>query len=236
MEIIAHTATIPKNIKSLTTLLENDYYSKIELDFVLTKDYIPIWSHNTKVDGINIKNKCANELGSLITLDKVLEIVNNKKRILIEIKSPRKDDEFYYKIIEILKKLNDIKNIQIQSFDPIFIIELLKHRQSFPNIEIGLIVNSFKTFNYRNKDITKLKTIDFISLSSGLFELPIVGKDYLIYRDLFPHAKQYAWTWDALYKESEKRIDNYVRCMEDGIITLNPQLVKKVIRNNKRRI
>lgn len=234
MEVIAHTAIIKKDKEGLTALLENNLYTKIELDFVLTKDYIPVWSHDTKIDGLNIKDKSAKELKFLLTLDEVLEIVNNKKKLLIEIKFPRKDKEFNCKMIEILKKINNIKDIQIQSFDPIFITELLKHRELFPDIEIGLIINFFKTFNYRKKDITKLKDIDFISLSSELFEFPIVGKDYLIYRKLFSHAKEYAWTWDAVYKDREKRIKNYIECGADGIITLNPQLVKRIIKDSKR--
>lgn len=109
MEVIAHTATIQKNKDSLNTLLKNDLYEKLELDFVLTSDYIPVWSHDIKVNGLNIKDSSAKQLNFLLTLDEVLQIVNNKKKILIEIKSPRRDKKFYSKIIKILKRLNSIK-------------------------------------------------------------------------------------------------------------------------------
>ena len=62
-------------------------------------------------------------------------------------------------------------------------------------------------------------------LASELYEWPIVGEDYKLYRDLFLNSKQYAWTWDLVYKETDKRLNNYIDKKVDGIITLAPELI-----------
>lgn len=96
-------------------------------------------------------------------------------------------------------------------------------------LDVGLIINLFKTFHYRNSFPDHLKKIDFISLSNELFEWPVVGDDYLKYREMLPDILEYAWSWDAVYQEGEDRIYNYLDCGVDGIITKSPQLVKTCI-------
>ena len=45
MEIILHTADISKNMKSLNSALSSNV-NAVELDFVMTKDGIPVWTHD----------------------------------------------------------------------------------------------------------------------------------------------------------------------------------------------
>ena len=70
----------------------------------------------------------------------------------------------------------------------------------------------------------------FVSLSNELFEWPIVGEDYQMYRNMLNGIKQYAWSWDAVYEETEKRISNYILKGVDGIITSKPELVRKLVK------
>ena len=65
------------------------------------------------------------------------------------------------------------------------------------------------------------------NIFSELFEWPFVGKDFELYRKNIPKAKQYAWTWDMVYKEHKKRLENYINNNVDGIITLS-QDIKKI--------
>ena len=53
-----------------------------------------------------------------------------------------------------------------------------------------------------------------------------MGEDYQIYRKQLPSVRQYAWSWDAIYQETEERILNYIAKGVDGIATSNPTLVK----------
>lgn len=219
MEIIAHTALVNKTEDSLNQLLNNELYDKIELDFI-QKGPKFIWQHNqfSKYDD------------KALTIDEVLEISNHRKPLLIEMKGsiPKTYDE-YKALIKTLELLNIYDDIQVQRFNQLLIQMLLENRCNFNNIEIGLIINFFKTFIYRNGNVGILQDSDFISLSSELYEYPIVGKDNMLYREIFKRAKIYAWAWDFLYKENESRTLKYIENNADGIITGDPLLVKKLI-------
>lgn len=89
-----------------------------------------------------------------------------------------------------------------------------------------MIINLFKTFSYRKGFPDQYKEVSFLALSNELFEWPIVGEDYQIYRKQLPSVRQYAWSWDAIYQETEERILNYIAKGVDGIATSNPTLVK----------
>ncbi len=236
MEFIAHTAAINKDEDTLKKLIENDYFDKIELDFIPTKDNILIWSHSNMIGSLKIntasykeiKIEANNNAKKIYTLNEILEIVDNKKALLLEIKHFINIKRGYFDILNILKQIESTKNvIQIQSFNQYLIKYLLDNKKELFNIEIGLIINLFKTFLYRNNSLEEWKNLDFIALSSELFEWPFVGKDFELYRKNIPKAKQYAWTWDLVYKEHKKRLENYINNNVDGIITLS-QDIKKI--------
>lgn len=72
--------------------------------------------------------------------------------------------------------------------------------------------------------------MDFVSLSSELWEKDKVQDDYKRYRELFPNAREYAWTWEKIYQENDTRIKNYMAKGADGIITSDPALVRALYR------
>lgn len=226
MEIIAHTALTAKTKEGLENLIADDRFSKIELDFIPTKDTTLVWAHGLKKDNQKLNQTNYKDLSNVLTLDDVLEIVNNRKKLLIEIKH---FIDYKQKSEELLKKLEQLRytkdNVQIQSFNQHIIKFLLQNKENLKNVEIGLIINLFKTFNYRKGNIEGLENVDFVSLASELYEWPVVGEDYKLYRDLFLNSKQYAWTWDLVYKEIDKRLNNYIDKKVDGIITLAPELI-----------
>lgn len=76
----------------------------------------------------------------------------------------------------------------------------------------------------------ELRELDFLALSSELWEWPLVGSDYKLYRYLFSNVKQYAWSWYAVYSETKQRINNYIIKGADGIETKEPQLVRTLLK------
>lgn len=231
MEIIGHTASLDKNKEALRQIVKNPHYSKLELDFIPTKDNVLVWSHSNFLNGNIVNSSNYNTLkkknSQLLTLEDVLEEINEKKAILIEIKfalNASKNIDEFIKRLKILTKYNN--DVEVQSFNQDLIELLLINKDNLANIHFGLIINIFKTFLYNKHNIEKYNGIDFLALSSELFEWSIFKDAHLKYRELFPDAKQYAWTWDALYKENEERLNNFVNKNVDGIITSNPLLVK----------
>lgn len=230
MDIICHTASMIPSIENLNVLKNNPLYTRIELDFRYTKDYHLVWSHSNMLHSKRISDSRLSELEEAISLTDVLECLNHKKDILIEIKDPPKKVILDYTILT--QSLDCLryyqKNVQLESFNQELINRILCLQEvgSFDFLDVGLIINLFKTFRYRNRFPDNLKKIDFISLSNELFEWLMVGEDYLRYRKMLPNVLEYAWSWDAVYQENEGRIRHYLDCGVDGIITIKPQLVK----------
>lgn len=228
MEIIGHTSSINKNKNALQHFLIAYPSKKVEMDFILTKDGKLVWTHDLVVDGEIVNRSLYSKVNHLLTLEEVLEILNNEIQLLMDIKYFRNSQ--LDNLMRELTILNNCQSISIQSFNANLIRSLLKLREEIPGVDIGLIINLFKTFYYRNGSIKRLEQIDFLSLSSELWEWKNVGEDYKRYRELFPNSKLYAWTWDALYHESGDRIKNYINKQADGIITTEPALVRALQR------
>ena len=136
----------------------------------------------------------------------------------------------------LLKILADLsycqKPVEISSFNEHLIADLLLYQKNheLDYAELGLIVNLFKDIKYRVDFPWECKDISFVSIFNELLEWPIVGSSYQFYRDLLPNVRKYAWSWDAIYTETEKRIHNYISSGVEGIITAKPELVRKLMK------
>ena len=235
MDIIAHTASVHPSKEALRELRDNPDYTKLELDCHFTKDFELIWNHEFNVNGNLIMASHYHDLKGVLTLEDVLAILEGAKDFLIEIKSYPK--EIQRKSSLLLKRLAVLtyypKRIELESFHENFIGFLLKLQENgeISFLDLGLIINLFKTFKYRYYFPNQYQNIKFIALSNELFEWPLVGKDYQIYRKQLPEVRQYAWSWEAVYHETEARILNYLDKGVDEIATSNPMLVKKLIKS-----
>ena len=95
MDIIAHTASVHQSKEALKELRDNPDYTKLELDFRLTKDNELVWSHSNKINGRLISNTNYRNLGSVLILEDVLEVLDHIKPILIEIKGKPNERQIY---------------------------------------------------------------------------------------------------------------------------------------------
>ena len=166
---------IPEN--SLTAFKKALKYNySIELDIQLTKDNIPVVFHDKnlkRMTGLdkNLEDTTFNEIKELKllntkeyipTLDEVLDLVNNKVLLDIEVKGTKKIKE----ITNILKdKLSNYSNFVLKSFDPRIVRSLKKNI----NTEVGyLIGNEHKIMS--NILIIKYSKADFLSISKKLLK------------------------------------------------------------------
>ena len=167
---------IPENsLSSFKKALKYNY--SIELDVQLTKDNILIVFHDanlkrmTGVDKLvkdsnyeEIKElKLLNTKEYIPTLDEVLNLVNNKVLLDIEVKDTKKIKE----ITSILKdKLSNYNNYVLKSFNP-KIVRYLKN--NINNTEVGYLIDSKHKFLYSNL-IIKYSKADFLSISKKLLK------------------------------------------------------------------
>ena len=218
MEIIYHTADMNKDILTL----ENVFHSGIqtvELDFVMSKDGIPVWTHNilpTQVLNYNSKT-----IKDYLTLYDVLDLNNHRCKLMLDLKYISKNILNSKEFSKLLNYLNQYDDIQIQSLDLSLINKI-----DYSNIEVGLIINVLSKWYINNK--MKLPDLDFMSISSELWE----RKNGIFIEkcnELYPKVKKYGWTWSTR-EEDEDRINNFINKEADGIITSNPKLVKQLIK------
>ena len=163
----------PENsIASFKKALKYNY--SIELDIQLTKDNILVVFHDSnlkRMTGIDklIEETNYNELKELKllntnehipTLDEVLELIDNKVLLDIEVKSTKRIKE----ITNILKdKLSNYNNYVLKSFNPRIVRSLKKNI----NTEVGyLIGNEHKLLS--NILVIKYSKADFLSISKKL--------------------------------------------------------------------
>lgn len=231
MEIIGHTANINKTSNALQHFLIANPCDTIEMDFRLTKDNVLVWTHNRLVNGKDVSKSGYKEL-KLLTIDEVLEILNGDIALLLHLKGvngvKRKNFDKLLRTLEILKEYPFIS--EIESINPDLIKMFLAYKEEISYMDIGLIINLFTTYRYRKGKIEGLEKVDFVSLSSELWEKDKVQDDYKRYRELFPNAREYAWTWEKIYQENDTRIKNYMAKGADGIITSDPALVRALYR------
>jgi len=231
MNIIGHTSHLNKNKDALQHFLISSSSDTVEMDFRLTQDGELVWHHNGVYNGNIISRSKYKDL-KLLTLDDVLEILSGDIALLLHLKGVRgvnnKNIDKLLKALEILKDYPLYTELESISAD--FIRRILTYKDDLSYLDIGLIINLFTTFKYRKGNIGGLEKVDFISLSSELWEKGIVQDDYKCYRELFPNVREYAWTWEALYSENEERLKNYMAKGADGIITSDVALVRALNR------
>ena len=177
-----HTSNIIENTLPAFIKAMNKGYI-IELDIHILKDDTIVIYHDfdlKRLTGVNkiiekitypqlskikIKNKY-----QIPTLLQVMNIINGKVPLLIEIKTIENNPKFYKKIIELLSNYKGL--FAIQSINPFVIEWFYKHKNDYP---IGLII--FNDLNYKIlKKYTKM--IDFISIYKK--HLPFKSKKIVI--------------------------------------------------------
>ena len=166
---------IPENsIASFKKALKYNY--SIELDVQLTKDNVLVVFHDNnlkRMTGLDklitdtnyeeLKTlKLLNTKESIPTLDEVLNLINNKVLLDIEVKDTKKIKE----ITNILKdKLKNYNNYVLKSFNPRIVRNLKKNI----NTEVGYLIDSKHKFLYSNL-IIKYSNADFLSISKKLLK------------------------------------------------------------------
>lgn len=225
-EIIYHTANETNNEKNYLNILDKDT-DYIELDIVFTKDLEPIWTHDMLPT--KLLNSDNNQLKNNLSLYDIIDLTGYKKELLLDFKYIDNSIIREEKLKKVLDYINEYDEVMIQSTNKDFINYLITKK--YPNINKGLIINYFSSFGINKNNIGNLKNVDFISLASEIWEL--YRGDFLNKtKQIFPNSKKYAWTWEMLYDESTKRLQNYIDKSADAIITNKIDEVKRLIKKN----
>lgn len=224
--IIAHRGIfdnkiVPENsIKAFKEAISNNYI--IELDVHLTKDEKVVVFHDdtlkrmTNKNG-NIKDYTFEELRKTKLLDtnytipsliEVLELVNGKVPLLIELKYDVKRHKLEKKLIELLDKYNG--KFAIQSFSPSIVRYFKVNRKNYIR---GLLVSSRRD-NVLEKISNSMVFIpyckpDFLSVDKVLYNNPKVRK--------FKN-KKLVLAWTIKSKEDVKK---YKDCFDNIICNIN---------------
>lgn len=135
-----HTKDIPENsLSAFENALKNNYAIELDVQFTKDKEVVVFHDENLKrmtndtrnIEDVNydeLKNLRLGNTNEIIpTLEEVLELVDSKVAILIEIKDSKDYIELSEKTYEILKGYEG--NYAIQSFNP-FILEWYKNNAS----------------------------------------------------------------------------------------------------------
>ena len=135
-----HTKDIPENsLSAFENALKNNYAIELDVQFTKDKEVVVFHDENLKritndtrnIEDVNydeLKNLRLGNTNEIIpTLEEVLELVDSKVAILIEIKDCKDYIELSEKTYEILKGYEG--NYAIQSFNP-FILEWYKNNAS----------------------------------------------------------------------------------------------------------
>ena len=176
MKIIAHRGNdgIHKenSLEAIINSLNNKYIDGVEIDVRLTKDNKLILNHDPFYNGYCISHTNSIKLQKLglNTLDEVLNNINSKKIIMIEVKL---DDKQIKKMTKILNKTMSKYNLNyyICSFNYKFLCNLKTHLQ----IKKGLIISSKINTKYINNKF------DFNSIN-------------ILYNKKTPHKETFRWT------------------------------------------
>ena len=173
---------IPENsMKAFKKSLKYNY--PIELDVQLTKDNILVVFHDDnlfRMTGVNKiledltfeeirKLKLLNTNEYIPTQDEVLNLVNNKVLLDIEVKNTKR----FKLLCDLLKdKLANYDNYILKSFNPRIVRYLKKNN---PNIEVGyLLSDKYKYLS--NSLLIKYSKADFLSISKKLLKLKKFSK------------------------------------------------------------
>lgn len=228
MELIYHTADTEKNLLSLVKLFDSDLET-IELDFVLSKDGVPVWTHD--IYPTTFQDSTSDSLKDCFTIYDVLNLNDKHHKLMLDFKYiPKKylNSDSFNKLLQHLNNYDISGGMQIHTLDLAFLEKLANGIH--PNLEPGLIINFLSKGFINNLHIPRIPNIEFMSISSELWER--YNGSYIKKCDsLYPNIKKYAWTWDTRI-EDEDRINNFINKGADGIITGSPNLVKRLIKKN----
>lgn len=201
-----HTTEAPENtLLSFINAMECGY--TIELDIHILKDDTIVVYHDYNLKRLTNVNKIIESLTypqlsklkinkkyQIPTLKKVMNIINGKVPLLIEVKTLETNVVFFNKIIELLDNYNG--PFALQSINPLVIEWFYKNRRKYP---LGLII--YNKLNYKLLKRYK-KMIDFIAINKK--HLPLKSKKIVI-----------GWTIKSI-----KELEHYI-VLADNLIVEN---------------
>ena len=131
-----------------------DHGFAIELDLRMLKDGTIVAFHdnnikrmcgvNAKVSGLTKKDlpyfNLNHSAQHIPTLKEILDLVDNKTPLMIELKPEKNRKQFAEAVYKILKKYNG--RFAVKSFDPRIMVWFRKHA---PKFTLGMISSNFKT-------------------------------------------------------------------------------------------
>lgn len=187
-----HTKDIPENsLSAFENALKNNYAIELDVQFTKDKEVVVFHDENLKrmtndtrnIEDVNydeLKNLRLDNTNEIIpTLEEVLELVDSKVAILIEIKDCKDYIELSEKTYEILKGYEG--NYAIQSFNP-FILEWYKNNAS--EVVRGQLSGTFtegsESLNSFEKFVLKNMLLNFKSKPNYIgYELEGIPKSKL---------------------------------------------------------
>lgn len=190
MNIIAHRGNDSTNkensLKAIINSLKKDYIDGVEFDIRLTKDKKFILNHDPFYKHYYIKNTNSKTLikHGLDTLEDVLNMINNNKIIIIEVKEDNNIKKTSKYLNRVLRKYN--LNFYICSFNYNFINYFNKKY----NYKCGLIIG---------KNINKNNIIN--NLTFNLLSYKYKGK--------IPNKETFYWTINNP-KDIKNKIENII--------------------------
>lgn len=208
-DVIAHRGifdnkSVPENsIKSFTKALDKKY--TIELDIHLTKDNEIVVFHDDTLERMtnkkgNVKDFTLKELNKTKLLNtnytipsfrEVLNLIDGKVGLLIELKSDVKRHKLEKKLIEELSNYNG--EFAVQSFNPFTVIYFRFHKKDYIR---GLLVGK----NKKVLNLLPLMKPDFLSVNKKL-------KDHIKIINYRKHKPVFAWTIEK--EERDKYKDSF---------------------------
>ena len=216
---------VPENsIKSFKNAINKKY--AIEFDVHLTKDKKIVVFHDMDLDRMTNKKGPIKELSlselqkiklldteyTIPSLDEVLELIDGKVPILIEIKYDVKGFELPRLLLERLKKYNG--KVAIQSFNPFLVAYFRFHKNDYLR---GILIGSFRS-RVKNIFINNLVLLPFDIL---LCKPDFLAVDKKLYKDKrikrFKKNKPViSWTM-----KSKEDIDKYKDKFDNIICNIN---------------
>lgn len=195
IKCIAHrgySSQAPENTLSAIELaLKNQQIYGIEIDVQLTRDSIPVVIHDFVVDRVTdgngfVKDYEYNDLKKLDagswfddnfktekipTLEEVLELIGNKKKIIIEIKSNGYEyQDIDKKVVKLIKEKNMSSEVMVKSFNHKIIKSI---SELAPDIETGLLISGRPNMIVEQVQYT---SSSFISMSHYYINEKIINK------------------------------------------------------------
>lgn len=216
---------VPENsIKSFKNAINKEYV--IEFDVHLTKDKKIVVFHDMDLDRMTkekgpIKELTLEELQKIKlldtnyripSLDEVLELIDGKVPILIEIKYDVKGFELPKLLLERLKTYNG--EVAIQSFDPFVVSYIRFHAKEYLR---GLLIGSFKN-KVKNIFINNLVLLPFDILISNPDFLAVDKKMYKNKKIKRFKKKKNVVAWTMKSKED---VDKYKDKFDNVICNIN---------------